>query len=82
MAQDSVVSDIFSRQIKIAIRIAYGFCGLAGGVVTMARRAEEQSEARALILSRRLMKATFVVVWMVWGCRPWWLRADAVVTRL
>ena len=46
-AQDLVVSDIFLRQIGIAIGIAYGFGGLAGGAIVMARRGEEQNVARA-----------------------------------
>lgn len=46
-AQDLVVSDIFLRQIGIAIGIAYGFGGLAGGAIVMARRGEEQNVAMA-----------------------------------
>lgn len=59
-AQASIVSDIFSWQIEIAIRIAYGFCGLVGEAIGMAKRAEEQNLARGRVL-QQLIKTKFVV---------------------
>ena len=42
--------DISSRQIEIAIKIAYGLGGLADGAIVMVRRVEEQNLAREPIL--------------------------------
>jgi hypothetical protein len=53
--------DIFSRQIEIAIRIAYGLGGLADGAIVMVRRVEEQNLARELIPYQGLIWKKFVV---------------------
>ena len=42
--------NIFSKQIEIAIRIAYGLGGLADGAIVMVKRVEEQNLAREPIL--------------------------------
>jgi len=65
----AIMLGIFSRQIEIAIRIAYGLGGLADGAIVMVRRVGEQSLARGPIL-RGLIRTKFVVAWMAWGCRP------------
>lgn len=48
--QESIMLDISSRQIEIAIKIAYGLGGLADGAIVMVRRVEEQNLAREPIL--------------------------------
>jgi hypothetical protein len=63
--------DIFSRQIEIAIKIAYGLGGLVDGAIVMVRKAEEQNLAKDPSLYQQgLVKEKFVVAWMAWGCRP------------
>ena len=42
--------DIFSRQIEIAIRNAYGLGGLADGAIVMVKRVEERNLVREPIL--------------------------------
>ena len=69
-AQVSIMLDIFSRQIEIAIKIAYGLGGLADEAIVMVRRVEELNPAREPILQRGLITTRFVVACMAWGCRP------------
>ena len=69
-AQGSIILDISSRQIEIAIRIAYGLGGLGDVAIVTVRKVEEQNLAREPILWQGLTKTMFVVAWMAWDCRP------------
>jgi hypothetical protein len=66
-AQALIMLDIFSRQIEIAIKNAYGLGGLVDGVTMMVRRVEKQNLARESILQQSLIKTKSAVACKLHG---------------